>query len=882
MSHAILTRAGPERLSGAAAGGLLLLAAAAATGGALYVIAVSRIAPSPVAESLLTALVCLTFVGTGVAALRPPYAPFGLLLAAFGFASLIGVLHEANDAAVYTVGVLGSSLVFAVLLHALVAYPSGRLGPISRCLVVAAYLSVIVLQATAVIFDPLTRYHSAHPPNLALLDSRSGLATGLYELEAAIAAALSVLTLVVMTRAFRAATPATRRQHLPVVAGGFIALLLFSLGLVLAPLSSRAGLLGFGGAMIAALALPVGFLATLLQGRLSRGAVGELLLELHDPAQPPDLEQALRRALGDPTLRLGRLTPDGGYLDGSGAALSLPGRNDLQAATPILHQGEPVGMLVHDRSLRFRPDLLEAVNAAAGFALANEHALRNAALAEQRNRALLDAIPDTILRYSRDGTYLDVRPDALTAEIFPPDEFFGRNSFDVLPDELARTIVSGIERALDSGSMQVVEYEVAVRDGPHWREARIVPSGADEVVSIVRDFTEKRRADAELRRLAEEQAALRRVATLVAGDAAPEQVFQLVTEEVGRLLGIREAVLERFVDSETATVVGRFGAHMTGGFELGSTLPIEEGLPAWTVLHTGAAARLESFEGFPGELATRVRALGYRSAVGVPISVAGSIWGALVAALREEDSLPPETERRMQAFAELVALAVSSAQAREELGASRLRLVEASDTERRRLERNLHDGAQQRLVAMAVGLRLAEAKLRSSPDDAEKLLKSLSQELGEALTELRELAQGIHPAVLTDRGLGPALEVLAARAPLVVDLVADLPERLPEPVETAAYYVVSEALANVVKHADASSAVVRIEREYGQLLVEIADDGAGGAHAEQGSGLRGLRDRVETLDGKLSVESPPGRGTVVRAAFPVQAADVRDRHARRE
>jgi signal transduction histidine kinase len=391
-------------------------------------------------------------------------------------------------------------------------------------------------------------------------------------------------------------------------------------------------------------------------------------------------------------------------------------------------------------------------------------------------------------------------------------------------------------------------------------------------VSIVRDFTEKRRADAELRRLAQEQAALRRVATLVASDAAPEQVFQLVTEEVGRLLGIREAVLERFVDSGTATVVGRFGTHMTGGFELGSTLPIEEGLPAWTVLQTGAAARLETFEGFPGELAKRVRALGYRSAVGVPIAVAGSIWGALVAALREDESLPPETERRMEAFAELVALAVASAQAREELAASRMRIVEASDTERRRLERNLHDGAQQRLVAMAVGIRLAQAKVRASPDEADELLATLSEQLGEALTELRELAQGIHPAVLTLRGLGPALEVLAVRAPLVVDLAVDLPERLPEPVETAAYYTVSEALANVVKHADASSAAVRVECEDGRLLVEIADDGSGGADAEQGSGLRGLRDRVETLDGELWVESPPGRGTLVRAAFPVPVA----------
>jgi len=349
----------------ARAGPALLLLAAAATGGAVYVIAVSRIAPDPVAQSLLTALVCLTFVGAGVAALRlQPYGRFGPLLAAVGFASLISVLHEANDAVAYTIGVFASNLVLAVLVHALLAYPSGRLVTRrDRLIVVTAYLNVVVLQALAVLFDPLTRYHSAHPDNLALVDSRPALATGLYELEAAIAVVLAVGGIVVLRNWARAATPAARRQHIPVAAGGAIALLLFSFGLVLAPLSSRAGLLGFGLALIAAMALPIAFLTTLVQGRLSRAAVSELLLELRDPAQAADLEEALRRALGDPTLRLGRRGADGGYVDGCGAP--LPERGDRVATTAILHQGEPVGMLLHDRTLRLRPELLDAVNAAA-------------------------------------------------------------------------------------------------------------------------------------------------------------------------------------------------------------------------------------------------------------------------------------------------------------------------------------------------------------------------------------------------------------------------------------------------------------------------------------------------------------------------------------
>jgi PAS domain S-box-containing protein len=489
-----------------------------------------------------------------------------------------------------------------------------------------------------------------------------------------------------------------------------------------------------------------------------------------------------------------------------------------------------------------------------------------------RNRALLGAIPDLILRIDAAGTYLDVRANEPVELPVQPDELIGRNVRDVAPPDVADALLLCARRARESGRLQSVEYELELDGAVHYCESRMVPSGGGEVVIIMRDFTEKRRADAELGRLAEEQAALRRVATLVAGDAAPEQVFQLVTEEVCRLLGIREAVLQRFVDAETSTVVGRFGSHMIDGIEIGTTLPIEEGLTAWTVLHTGAPARIDSFESFTGELAVRIRELGFRSTLGVPILVAGSIWGIIGVAMREGESLPPETERRMQAFAELVGLAVASAQAREELGASRMRIVEASDAERRRLERNLHDGAQQRLVAMSMGLRLARAKLRASPDDAEELLEMLSDELGEALTELRELAQGIHPAVLTERGLGPALEGLAARAPLPVEVDVDLPERLPEPVETAAYYAVSEALANVAKHAGPCSATVRVTCADGQTIVEIADDGAGGANLDGGSGLRGLRDRIETLDGELLVDSPPGRGTVVRAELPVRSA----------
>jgi PAS domain S-box-containing protein len=840
----------------------------AATGVAVYTSAVSRHAPQPASHAVVTVVVCLSFVCAGIFALRrPPYVRFGWLLAAVGFSSLLGTLHDANHAIPYTIGVFTSNLVFAVLVHAMLAFPHGHLGSLrSRLVVIAAYVNVVVLQAIAVVFDPLTRWHSDHPRNAALIDSQSTLSTVLEEIEAAVAVAIVVAVIVSLSRRVAAATPAARRNLTPVLLGGEVGLLFFAAGLVLAPISSDAAVIGIGIGLIASLAFPAGFLTVLLQGRLSRAAVGQLLLELGEPGDPPGLEDALRRALGDPTLALARV--DGGvYVDSHGTPVTLPGSGATQVSTLILHHGEPIGALIHDRTLRLRPELLNAVCAAAGFALANERAFETVQRIEQRSRALLDAIPDPMIVVSHDGTYLEVRAHDQAGLLGSPRELLGRNVRDVLEGELVDRVLASVDRTLETGSLNAIDYEIEIDGDVRWKESRMVPSGPDEVLTIVRDFTEQRRAETEVRRLAEEQAALRRVATLVAGDPRPEQVFQAVTEEVCRLLELRTAVLHRFGDDAMTTVVGKFG-EPTGALELGSTLPLEEGTALW-VRQTGAPAR-SNYDELPGPGAAQLRELGYRSAVGVPINVGGVTWGALVAALREGETIPVETERRLEAFAELVALAVASAQARDELAASRLRIIEASDAERRRLERNLHDGAQQRLVALSVGLGLARRRIRESPEEAEELLGMAAAELTAALTELRELAQGIHPAVLTERGLETALEVLAARTPIPVELDVNVPERLPEPVEAAAYYVASEALANVVKHARAQAAGVRVEHDGGQAVIEVEDDGVGGANPEGGTGLFGLRDRVETLNGRLQIESLAGVGTVVRAELPVR------------
>jgi signal transduction histidine kinase len=264
-----------------------------------------------------------------------------------------------------------------------------------------------------------------------------------------------------------------------------------------------------------------------------------------------------------------------------------------------------------------------------------------------------------------------------------------------------------------------------------------------------------------------------------------------------------------------------------------------------------------------------MRELGVRSGVGGPIVIGGRVWGAVTAAWPGEGPPPIGAEDRLAAFAVLVAHAVQNAQTRNELAASRARLVEASDEARRRIERDLHDGAQQRLVVTALELSMLERKLDQAPEAARAMLARAREQLACGLSELRDLARGIHPTVLTERGLEAAVTDLAQRAPLPVDLRVAVPDRLDPTIEAAAYFLVSEALTNVAKYAHAERVSVDIAATDGAVEVTIADDGAGGADAAKGSGLRGLIDRVTALGGRMDVSSPPGRGTRLSARLPV-------------
>jgi GAF domain-containing protein len=368
---------------------------------------------------------------------------------------------------------------------------------------------------------------------------------------------------------------------------------------------------------------------------------------------------------------------------------------------------------------------------------------------------------------------------------------------------------------------------------------------------------------ARLARLADEQAALRRVATLVARGTRPEEVFGAVADELGRLLSADLANVIRYEPDRTVTFVASAAERMP----VGSRWPLGETNVAALVLRTGRPARIDNYDDATGELAAALRGTGVRCAVGTPIVVEGRLWGLMAVGSGDQQPLPPDTEERLASFTELVATAISNTEARTEVAASRARLVAATDDERRRVVRDLHDGAQQRLVHTIVTLKLACRALEDGQETGPVLVTEALGHAEHAHGELRELAHGILPTVLTRGGLRGGLDALASRAPVPVAIDVSV-GRLPTAVEATAYFVVAEALTNVAKHAHAGRAEVLARIEHGALVVDVRDDGVGGARPD-GSGLLGLADRVAALDGRLRIKSPADGGTLVTAAIPL-------------
>jgi PAS domain S-box-containing protein len=399
------------------------------------------------------------------------------------------------------------------------------------------------------------------------------------------------------------------------------------------------------------------------------------------------------------------------------------------------------------------------------------------------------------------------------------------------------------------------------------------------IFGVGRDVTDRRRADAELReahrtveasrdelaRLAEEQAALRRVATLVAHGTSPEELFSAVVEEVGRLFVGEHAALARYESDATMTLVAISG-RLVDSFPVGGRWPLGGESVSAVVFETGRSARIDSYGRVSGRLGVAIRERGLNSAVAAPIVVEGRVWGVMILASTEHP-LPADTEARLASFAELVATAIANAEAQTEVAASRARLVAAIDEERRRVVRDLHDGAQQRLVHTVITLELARRALQNEKGSGPALVTEALDHAKQATDELRELAHGILPAVLTQGGLRAGVNALASRMPVPVENGVSV-GRLPAAVEATAYFVVAEALTNIAKHAHARHAEVTVLIEHGTLAVHVRDDGVGGARPD-GSGLIGLADRLAALDGELRVDSPADRGTLVAAAIPL-------------
>jgi signal transduction histidine kinase len=396
--------------------------------------------------------------------------------------------------------------------------------------------------------------------------------------------------------------------------------------------------------------------------------------------------------------------------------------------------------------------------------------------------------------------------------------------------------------------------------------------GADGTIVLDRTFntmsTSLRETRNQLSRLVNEQTALRRVATLVACGESTKRVFTSVATEAGQVLGADLTRLLRYETDEATTVVGTWG-----GPE--DVLPPET---RWTimgrnvpsmVLERCGPARMDCFIGAVSPLCVYLRGHGIRSGVGTPIMVDGKVWGVMMAFSTHNQLLPRDAEKRISDFTELAAAAIAKSQARADLSASRARIVAATDRARRQIERDLHDGTQQRLVSLVMDLRSAESSVPAGAAELRTQLSTITTGLTDALTELQETARGIHPAILAKGGFVLAAQRLARGCTVPVNLDAHIEARLPETVEVAAYYVLAEALANIVKHANATNVKVKANIRDSRLFMSVSDNGRGGADLGKGSGLIGLVDRIEALEGTLEISSPPGHGTQLKVELPV-------------
>jgi PAS domain S-box-containing protein len=831
--------------------------------------------------AVFVVLVGWSYIGAGLIAWNErPENHFGLLLAAVGFAWFAAMLTNSPDNAVYTAGATVTTVFYAVLTHALLAYPGGTLPTRgSRLVVIAAY--VITVGGTLAIlpfFEPSDfATGSSSSRNLFLVSHNSDLVRVISSVDALLGVGLAACVLVILVKRWRTATPAAQRVLAPVFATTSVAVVVNGIALFVGVVLGRIGEWIFLVAAVAFLTIPWAFLIGILRTRFVRpGALAELVVRLGS-GRPERVRDALRWALGDPGVDILYWVPAReAYVDIEGHPAEIPpGR----AHTVVERAGKPVAAIVHDPIVDEQAGLAERTVGAAGLALDNAQLqaelrarLSELRASEQRLRSVLETLSLIAISMTADGAITFVNPYFCEQMGWQREELLGRDWADAFNDGNREFIVR-----MQAGNVRDHETSLLrTRDGRQrliaW-STTLIRDAAGEIVgatSIGEDITDRTHALAELQQVAREQAALRRVATAVAGGAPPQHVFAAVTAELGPLLGSQSARLVRLDEAEHMVEI--VGSWQVPGFEVydvGEQVPLRDTIIVQHLLKSPRSVfRVDDLEGVPGPVAARGRRSGAGASVGAPVIVGGRLWGALIASSPEP--LAAGVEHRLAQFTELVGTALANAYAREELAASRARLVSASDAARSRLERDLHDGAQQRLVSLSLALRLVRERVAADPGGAGRMLDAASEELAHALDELRELARGIHPAVLADHGLRPALEMLADRSSAEVTVSAP-DRRLPPDAEAALYFVTSEALANVAKHSGATAVGIRVSVSDAAAAVVIADNGRGGADPATGSGLRGLVDRVEALGGRLEISSEQGVGTTVRAEVPLDS-----------
>ena len=817
-----------RRLAAAIALGALLY------GGALYLVVTADLG-EPRALIAMVTVAGLIFTVTGViAAIRAPDNRTGAQMLAVGLLWSLGALQLASHSVLFTLGYVLGGIAFVAFAHLILSYPGGRLRPGDEW-IVWAVLALVTLGPLLVSFvDPTpVRGCSDCPESAFLVSDRPALAQTANIALALGAAALSAFVFLRLVRRYQEATPPLRRVIGPVYLFTLVALVGLVVSSLVGTIDAEAGY-AIEFAALASLALmPVAFLVGILRTRLARAGIADLAIALGDGVP---LRDALATALGDPSLDLAYWSPQRqAWVDEEGQTLAEPIARGARAATFVEQGGKRVAALLHDRSLADQRALVDAVAATASLAFEKERLQAELRAQYRFLETIINTAPSLLSVVDTEGRIRNFnRAVEVASGLEDRAKIEGRYFWEIFIDPDEREAM--IQRFRDaSPGFPPSEYENVFRNARGherviaWQTAPLVDQNGDVVRVIAGgiDITDRKRREVELQRQWD-------FASTVA-NTIPS--FIVVTDHDAVVVadGANRAFVETF---------GRSVEELEGGSFLGLVAPEDEFQARMAI--AGAANGVPQLE----------RESRWLTCDGDELTVA---WTATPivdqsGAPRVLISGADITERKRQ---------------EAEIKASRSRIVAATDAARRRLERNLHDGAQQRLAALSLSLRLAEAKLETDVDQAAEILVSARTELAEALDELRELARGLHPNVLTDRGLGPALEALVARSPIPVEVHVPGDRFLPA-IEAAAYYVAAEALANVAKYAHATFAEVRVveDPEEGQILVEVTDDGVGGADPARGSGLEGLEDRIEALDGTFGVESPPGGGTRVRATIP--------------